>query len=231
MAIEQQVYNKPKFKKIFGLIEYRPKWSLTLRGWGVLLAIFIAVFSFVLTHLQPFLAYSQPNQDADILVVEGWLDDEAVKGALAEFKRGDYQLLVTTGIPILRGSFLSEYKNFAELCASTLVSLGADRSKLAIVPTPEIKRDRTLASAIAFGKWFSESNLSTKSINLYSYDVHTRRSWLLFRRVLPSKINIGAIAYPAISYDRKKWWASSEGIRTVISETIGYIYARFVKWN
>jgi DUF218 domain len=225
---DRQQYSKPKFKKIFGLVEYRPKWSLTKRGWGVFLAIIISVFSFGLSYIQPFLAYSQPIQTADALVVEGWLDDEPVAGALAEFRRGNYRILVTTGVPILRGTFLSEYKNFAELCAATLISLGADRHKIVPVSTTETKRDRTFSSAIAFGKWLSKSNLPIQAINLYSYDVHARRSWLLYRRVLPSNIALGAIAHPSVSYNPKKWWASSEGIRTVLSETIGYVYAKLV---
>jgi DUF218 domain len=218
-------------KKFFGFIEYRPKWSLTLKGWGIFLAITIAILSFVLANIQPFLAVSNPIDRADILVVEGWIDDEPIKGALAEFKQGNYQLLVTTGIPLVRGYHLSQYKNFADLCAAIMLSYGFDRSKLVAVPTPGSKTERTLASAIAVKEWLSQSQLPIKSINLYSDDVHTRRSWLMYRRILPSHLKIGSIAHPAIYYNASRWWTSSEGVRSVLSETIAYLYAQFVQKN
>jgi hypothetical protein len=218
-------------KKFFGFIEYRPKWSLTLKGWGILLAITIVSLSFVLANIQPFLAVSKPVPNANVLVVEGWIDDEPIQGALAEFKKGNYQFLVTTGIPLARGYHLSEYKNFAELCAAIMISYGFDRSKLIAVPTPKTRTERTLASAIAFGKWLSQSKLPVKSINIYSENAHTRRSWLMYRRVLPPNVEVGSIAHPAISYNANKWWISSEGVRMVLSEAIAFVYANFVNWK
>jgi hypothetical protein len=218
-------------KKFFGCIKYRSHWSLTVKGWGVILAIALILLSFVFAHIHSFLAVSQPIANADMLVVEGWIDDEPVAGALAEFKRGNYQWLVATGTPVARGYFLSKYKSFAEICAATLMSMGADKTKLIAVSAPPTKRDRTLAAAIALREWLSQSQLSIKSINLYSYNVHTRRSWLLFRRALPPEIQLGAIAHPSVVYDPKRWFTSSEGIRTVLSEFIGYVYAKLISWQ
>jgi hypothetical protein len=39
---------------------------------------------------------------------------------------------------------------------------------------------------------------------------------------------VGVIAAPDPEYDANKWWASSSGVRTLIGETIAYLYARFL---
>jgi len=79
--------------------------------------------------------------------------------------------------------------------------------------------------------WSAILLLGVTSFNLYSYDAHTRRSRLLFKRVLGSEFEVGSIAHPTISYDPKRWFIFSEGIRTILSETLGYFYARFVYWQ
>ncbi len=217
-----------KVEKIWGLIEYKPQWTLTVRGWLAVLLSILASMLFTLIQIQPFLSFCAPIK-ADALVVEGWIGDDGIKGAIAEFERGDYKILITTGSPLSQGYYLAEYKNFAELSAATFIALGFAPDKLVAVPAPKVKINRTAASAIALRQWLSTAQVQVQSINLYSFDVHTRRSWLLFKQVLAPEIEVGAIAHPSADYDPKHWWTSSEGVRSVISETIAYLYAKFIK--
>ncbi len=203
---------------------------LTVQGWLVTLVCVAAFMLFLLTHIQPFLAPTSPIK-ADILVVEGWIPDYALKNAIAEFKTGGYQKLVTTGVPVELGYYLIQYKNLAELAAATLIALGFDQDKLVAVPAPEVIRDRTVASAVALRQWIADSDLKVESINLYTFDVHARRSWLIFKQALAPEIKVGVIVVENQKYDPKQWWIYSEGVRRIISETIAYIYARFVNWR
>jgi hypothetical protein len=220
-------HNYRKAKKIWGLIEYKPQWTLTFQGFLVMFLTIVGIIGVFLSQIQPFLAYSSPIK-ADALVVEGWINDDGLKAAIAEFQQGHYQLLITTGSPLSKGYYLAQYKNFAELSAATAIALGFAPDQLVSIPTPKVKSDRTAASAATVKKWLSTSDTNIRSINLYSSDVHTRRSWLIFKRILAPDIQVGAIAYPSPDYDPKHWWTSSEGVRTVISETIAYLYARLV---
>ena len=195
-----------------------------------MLLLTVALMLLMVTQVHSFLAYSKPIK-ADALVVEGWLRDEALKGALVEFNRGNYQLLITTGLPLPRGTYLSQYKTTAELTAATLMALGFDRSKLVVVPAPKALKDRTEASAVALRQWLIETGKPIHSINLYSQDVHTRRSWLLFKRVLEPEVKVGAIANPTADYDPRYWWTTSTGARSVISETIAYLYSKLFRWS
>lgn len=219
--------NKAKVQKLWGLIEYKLHWGITGKGWIVMLLTVTIIILFTLAYIQPFLSSSSPIQ-ADALVVEGWIADEAIKKAMVKFQQGNYKVLITTGSPLSKGYYLAQYKTFAELTAATFISLGFDPDKLVAIPSPKVKIDRTAAAAITLRKWLYTNDMLIKSINLYSFDVHTRRSWLIFKTILTPDIKVGAISYPSPDYNPQYWWTSSEGFRMVISETIAYLYARFI---
>jgi hypothetical protein len=208
----------------------KKKWVLAFQACLITLACIPILMVSLLTHIHSFLAPSSPIK-ADVLVVEGWMQDYALKEAITEFNRGSYQKLITTGLPLEQGFYLAHYKNFAELATATLIELGCDRDKLVAVPGPNVVKNRTAASAVALQQWIANSELKINSINLYTFDVHARRSWLIFRQALAPEIKVGVIAVESLSYDPKQWWISSEGVRSIIDETIAYIYARFVDWR
>ncbi len=220
-------YHQNKKTQKLRLIQRQEKWTLTTQGWGVAVLCIVGSIIFTVTHIHPFLAVNSPIK-ADVLVVEGWLPDYALKDALTEFENGSYKKVVTTGVPLPTGYYLAQYKTFAQLSAATLNALGLEQEKLTAVPAPDVIKDRTYASAVAFRQWLLNSSFKIESINLFTLDVHTRRSWLLFKQVLAPKIKVGAIAAKTLEYDPNQWWTSSEGVRSVISETIAYIYARFI---
>ena len=213
------------------LIRRQEIWLPTVWGWLFLILLTLTLLTVSISNLPSFLAVNQPV-NAEVLVIEGWLPDYAVKEALARFKRGSYRQIVTTGIPIERGCYLAEYKNYAELAAATLKTLGLESEKIVPVPTPEVRKDRTYASAIAFKQWLEKANIPIKLIDLLTLDLHARRSWLLYRQALAStNIKVGIIAMPPIDYDPKYWWRYSAGVRKTINELVAYIYARFINWN
>lgn len=183
-----------------------------------------------INHLHPFLALNSPVA-ADILVVEGWLPDYAIKTSIDEFKTGGYSKLITTGGPLSKGYYLAEYKTFAEIAAATLIALNFEPDNLIAVPAPAAIKHRTQASAVALRQWLSTSDLEVKAINLYTFGPHARRSWLIFKQVLAPEIRVGVIAAQPLDYDANNWWQSSTGVRSTISESIAYAYARFIDWK
>ncbi len=221
-----KIRHQPKIQGI-RLRHRHQKWMLTARGWLVAITFALSLIISIITHIHPFLAVNSPLK-ADVLVVEGWLPDYALKDAIAEFQSGAYHKIITTGGPLPIGFYLAEYNNFADLSAATLKKLGLEEEKLIAVPAPDVMKKRTYASAVALRQWLSSSDLKVEAINLYTLDVHARRSWLIFKKVLAPKIKTGVIAIKSRDYEPKNWWSSSAGVRAVIFETIAYIYARFV---
>jgi hypothetical protein len=165
--------------------------------------------------------------NADMLVVEGWLPDYALKDAVNEYNTNNYKFIITTGVPLLKGYYLSEYKDFANLSRETLIKLGVDETKIIAIPTKNVKKDRTYASAIAVRSWLNENKPSTKSINVYTLGSHSRRTLILYNEAFDNEVIIGVYAHNNKDFKDKEWWTTSQGVRTVIGNFIAYIYAKF----
>ncbi len=192
----------------------------------VLAILGLVVLGLTIANLNRFLAKHEPIA-ADVLVVEGWLPDYAIAAAMAEFNIGTYDTLITIGAPLPRGSYLAEYKTFAELAGATLIALGFDPARLQVVSTPYAPECRTQNAAVALKQHFaSTDDLKIRSIDVFTLGTHARRTQLIFRKVFPQPMQVGIISTKVLAYDERSWWRSSEGVRTVLGETIAYIYQR-----
>ncbi len=204
----------------------------TRRGWLVCLIAFLALIAGSLLVLRqtivPFLAKTAPIP-SEALVLEGWVPDELEPDVRAEFNRGKYALLILTGSDLTKGEPLVEFKNYATMTRSVFLRRGWKESQVIAVPCGRAVRDRTYTSALALKEWLirhSESGIH--SINVMSNGVHSRRTWLLYRKALEGVANVGVIASRDISFDPKHWWRSSDGVRATIDETVAYLYARWI---
>jgi uncharacterized SAM-binding protein YcdF (DUF218 family) len=171
-----------------------------------------------------WLAPQAPIQ-ARYLVVEGWLPDYALEASIQEFRRGHYERVFTTGGPIERGKFLSEYQSHAQIAAASLLRLGLTTNDVVAVPSVEWQRNRTYASALALREHCQRHGIPLTSINLVSVGPHTRRSGLCFRRALGSGVQVGLIAIDTRDYDVARWWKYSQGVKDMVGETFSIAYA------
>jgi hypothetical protein len=177
--------------------------------------------------LPGFLAVNDPVTGG-VLVVEGWAPDYAMQAAADEFKRHHYEKLLVTGIPLERGAPLSEYRTHAELGAAVLLKLGLSTNAVQAVPAIAVMQDRTYAMALTLKRWMEEHGIAATRVNLMTLGPHARRSRLLFEKALGKGVTVGVTAVPPEDYDPTHWWRSSQGVRVIISEALGYAYARFL---
>ena len=89
----------PPRRAVWGLLDRKERWSLSWRGW------LMVVFALVLTGRSDFqrhLPFSCDNHrvKADVLVVEGWVHEYAIRAAAEEFRSGSYRRVFTTGGPV-----------------------------------------------------------------------------------------------------------------------------------
>jgi hypothetical protein len=214
--------------KFFGLLARKERWGLSSRGWLLLVVVGVVAAWGLVRTIHPFLAVTH-RVPARILVVEGWVDQFGITGAVVEFKRGHYTMVCTTGGPLEgRGASSSVYDTSAYQTAVSLEKSGIPAGYVQIVPAHFVGRDRTYTSAVVLGNWLREYKLQGAGINILTEDVHARRTWLLFREALGAGVKVGIIAVPNPDYDASHWWRYSEGVRQVINESIAYIYARFL---
>lgn len=139
----------------------------TARGFAVFGLVAVALLFAAVTSIHSFLAVTAPVA-GNILVVEGWLYDDALENAVSRFEEGGYEYLVTTGGALVRGSHLSEYGSFAELSAAILTASGFDSGKLVVIPSPAVARDRTYATALALRRWLRQSGIEARGIDIFT---------------------------------------------------------------
>jgi uncharacterized SAM-binding protein YcdF (DUF218 family) len=213
---------------MWGLVCRKERWSLSWRGRLTLAFLLLLVGALLLKGVYPFLATTH-RVDADILVVEGWVHEYAIRAAVKEFRSSSYQGVFATGGPVEgTGGYINDYNTAASVGAELLTKSGLPNESVQMVPSRVMDRDRTYGSAVALRNWFREHNVSVHSINVVTEDLHARRSRLLFQKALGDNVAVGIIAVPNPDYDARRWWRYSEGVKDVASETIAYLYARLL---
>jgi hypothetical protein len=213
-------------RALLGLVTCRPCWLPTLRGWLVLVTVSALLFAGGITCVFPFLAVNDPRPGG-ILVIEGWAADYIIEATITEYEQHRYDQLIVTGGPLEKGSPLVGFGTIADVGAATFLKLRPDLRNVNAVSAPEVRQDRTYASAVALKKWLQARGQLPAQLNLISAGPHSRRSQMLFQRAFGSDAEIGIVAMEDRTYDPKRWWATSQGFRTVTGEIIAYVYARF----
>ena len=216
-----------------GLVTRKEIWVPTWRGF-VLIAMLCTIGFFGLLYgIHPFLAVSQP-QGQGILVVEGWLSDKDFELALPLLASQSYHTIITTGGTLEEGSIYQkvfpDQSTGADVAAAEIIALGISKNRVKPVSSPPTQMDRTYTSAIAVKLWFDQTYNAPLVIDVLTVGAHARRTWLLFDLALDKNYRVGVIALRDRHYNEKRWWHSSEGIKTVIKEAIGYLYAKFLFW-
>jgi uncharacterized SAM-binding protein YcdF (DUF218 family) len=209
-----------------GILIRRERWGLSWQGWLIAFLTSLVAARFVLQNVQPFLAVTH-RVDANVLVVEGWVHEYAIRVGAREFMAGSYPRIFTTGGPVTgNGGYTSVADTSASVGAGLLRQCGVRAESIQMVPSRIIERDRTYYSAIALREWFREQKMDVGSINVVTESVHARRTRLLFQEAFGGEVKVGIIAARNPDYDPEHWWSSSDGFREVSGETIAYLYAR-----
>ena len=211
----------------FSLSKRCSKRCPTALGWGVLLLLLAAVAVALLAGLYPFLAPDAPPRRG-IMVVEGWIGDEALAAAVAAYRAGDYSRIACTGVPIETGSYLLPFHSYSEMTADRLRALGVADDEMIVATGKLARKDRTYLSALALRDALRERNIAETDIHLVTEGPHGRRSRLLFKKALGKRYRVGITCLPDPGYDPAHWYAYSQGVRKVIGELIAYAYAKFL---
>ena len=215
-------------RAMWGLFDRRERWSLSWRG-RLILAFAVGLISvLVFTSVYPFLAITQ-RVNANILVVEGWINEYAVQAAVKEFQSNHYQRVFTTGGPVTgTGGYINDFMTSASVGADLLKKWGLPDERLQMVPSRVMDRDRTYASAVALRNWFRAHDTAVSGINVITEDLHARRTRLLFQKAFGKDVQVGIIAVANVDYPANRWWHYSQGLKDVVSEFAAYLYARLL---
>jgi len=215
-------------RAMWGVFVRKERWSLSWRGRVVVASALLLVGAVVLKGVYPFLAITH-RVDSNILVVEGWIHEYAIRVAVKEFQGNHYQRVFTTGGPVGgSGGYINDFYTSASVGADLLKKCGLPDERLQMVPSRVMDRDRTYGSAVALRNWFLDHNMAVSGIDVVTEDVHARRTRLLFQKAFGKDVQVGIIGVANVDYPANRWWHYSQGLKNVVSEFAAYLYARLL---
>ena len=218
---------QPQLRRaLCGLLNRRERWSLSGYGRLIVALLLLLVGTLCIESIYPFLAITH-RVNANILVVEGWIHEYAIRAAAKEFQSNHYQRVFTTGGPVTgTGGYINDFHTSASVGADLLKKNGLANGIVQMVPSRVMDRDRTYGSAVALRDWFRDHNMAVHGIDIVTEDIHARRTRLLFQKAFGKDVQVGIIAVANVDYPANRWWRYSQGLRDVVSEFAAYLYAR-----
>src|ERR1044071_6791578 len=206
----------------FSLVKRRTSWRLTWFGWLALLFSFGAVSCIWLLEGEAFLAISDPLP-ARVLIVEGWIGEEAVRASIDEFRRGRYERAITTGG--LSGDYWSQQRwNYAEATREQFLNSGVAQDSVTSASSAATESGRTYVCAVAARDSLAALGFERGKASVFTRNVHARRSRLVFQRAFGSNFQVGVVAWHPPGYDHTPWFRSSSRSEEFFKETAGYLF-------
>ncbi len=182
-----------------------------------------------------FLFVDEPARGSDghgarLLVVEGWLDEDALDAAAAAFRAGRYERVVTSGGPIDSWHEGQTATNFADRAAGYLKLHALADVAVAAAPAPASAQDRSFLSAVVVRDWIRREGLAPAAIDVYSAGVHARRSRMVYRLAFGPSVEVGMRAALPKNYDLEHWWRTSQGAKAVLDEALSLAWTTCCFW-
>lgn len=210
-----------------GLLTRKVAWRLNWRGWLLVLVVVIIAGLGAVMGVHPFLAVNA-SLGADLLVIEAWVPDYALKDGVELADARDCRYLVLTGGVVSGDPNPEPGDTYPRIAVKRIRRFGGNLERIKVVESVQPTRDRTYASAVALREWMKQDGIDVTKIDVLTKGTHARRSRLLFQEALGPGVKVGIISVPDREYDAKHWWRYSEGVKEVLSEGAAYLYARFL---
>lgn len=167
---------------------------------------------------------STDRLSAEVLVVEGWIGRDGVRAAAVEFAQRGYQYIITTGGRTSGERWDEGGWSYAEGAEQELIRSGVPADRIIVAPARDTDTQRTYESAVALWRALQAKAIEPRTVNVFTFGPHAKRSALVFAKVLGPETKVGVISWAPPSYSSTPWWRSSDRAREMISETAGYLF-------
>ncbi len=204
-------------------VRRRTLWFPTWLGFLCVASLFAAPVIWWCCYGESFLSLTE-RQPAEVLVVEGWIGRDGIRAAATEFVKQGYQYIVATGGVTTAERWDEGGWSYAEGAEHELVRSGIPAERIIVATASEAKRQRTFASGIAVWQALHARGLHPKTMNVFTWGPHARRSRLVFAKVERPDTNVGVVSWTPASYGLLPWWRSSERAKEFLTETAGYVF-------
>ena len=200
------------------LFHRRTLWFPTRLGWACILLALLAPCLLWWFAGESFLCVTD-RQPGAVLVVEGWIGNEALRGAADEFRRSGAPLVVTTG-GLSNERWSEKRYSYADMARYELIRAGVPADRILVAPTVHVETQRTFQMAAQARLIILEKAPETSAINVFTIGPHARRSRLVFEKVFPKGIKVGVVSWVPSTYANQRWWHSSDRADELLKETV-----------
>ena len=204
------------------LVQRRIVWCPTLLGSSCIVVLLVVIAAWWCSFGESFLRLTR-RLPAEVLVVEGWIGREGMHAAGVEFAERGYKYIVAAGGQNSDRSN-EDPSSYAEMAARELIRSGIPKEKIIVAPARDVKTQRTYESAVGVWRALRAKGIQAKSLNVFTYGPHARRSRLVFSKVYGPGTEVGVISWVPFDSEVVPWWRSSERAREMITETAGYLF-------
>ncbi len=175
-----------------------------------------------LTCGESFLSLTQ-RIPAEVLVVEGWIGRAGIRAAVAEFRQHGYRYLIAAG-GLNSSRWEKEPASYADMAEGEMIRLGVPKDRIIVAPPRYAESHRTFESALAVWRALSATGIEHKTLDVFTFGPHARRSRLVYSKVFGPGVGVGVIGWIPPEYVGVPWWRSSERAKELLEETAGYVY-------
>lgn len=197
-------------------------WFPTCCGTFLIASLLLSSVAWWFLCGESFLSFIQ-RLPARVLVVEGWIGRPGINAAVAEFGQRGYQYIVATG-GLTSGRWEDQQASYAEMAAAEMIRLGVPKEKIIVATAEYTESGRTFESAVAVWRALQAAGIHPKTVNVFTFGPHARRSQLVFAKVDEPGTDVGVIGWVPPGYAAIPWWRSSERARDMLEETAGFMY-------
>jgi len=222
-----------RFPVVPALFRRREVWLPT--AWGLLLGLLIlaGVGALLARGAYGFFAVDAPLPPRDgmptpVVVVEGWIDEEALSQAAALVRSAGYPRVIVSGGPI--DDSFSRFPNFAARAAETLRPQLPAGVRVDVVPSPRTAQDRSYASAVWVRDWAQREGLAMDRFDVITHSIHARRTRLVYRMAFGPDAAVGIRSTEPRQFDAPHWWRSSAAFKAQIGEALSLAYTHCCFW-
>lgn len=129
------------------------------------------------------------NGDRNLYVKEITIDNQIII---------PYQYNSVFDIGLIGGTdrIVNDYESHPQVIRNKLIAGGIDSSRVVAITGKRTDINRTLVSALAVRKWLRSTKPDIAGINIVSMGIHSRRTWLTYRKVLGKSFSTGVISLP-----------------------------------
>jgi hypothetical protein len=220
-----RIKSRPEWFRKLGLVHRRTGWFPTWLGLFFLSALLILPVTWWWTCGESYLTQTR-RLSPDVLAVEGWIGYDGIRAAAAEFKERGYQYVLTTGSEASE-RWDRDRSSYAEMAKHELLRSGVPTEKIIVAPATDTETQRTYDSALAGWRALQTNGIHPKTLNVFTWGPHARRSRMVFSKIAGQETKVGVVGWEPRGYRAGPWWRSSERAKELLTETAGYLYECF----